>query len=95
MILSAIKDHCKVEINQPFCWFYFVLNLPVFQQLVTLYLGGFTVRVVSEIECWMLKSVQENRVSQLDLAGDLRVTRGCNPPEAAYVLSMPKVEPSY
>ena len=45
-------------------------NLLVFQQLVTLYLGGFVIRVVSEIECRMLKSVQENRVSRLDLAGD-------------------------
>ena len=27
-------------------------NLLVFQQLVTLYLGGIVVRVVSEIECW-------------------------------------------
>ena len=42
---------CKVEINQPFCWLYSVPNLLVFQQLVTLYLGGFVVRVVSEIEC--------------------------------------------
>ena len=41
---------CKVEINQPFCWLYSVPNLLVFQQLVTLYLGGFVVRVVSEIE---------------------------------------------
>ena len=30
----------------------------------------FVIRVVSEIECRMLKSVQENRVSRLDLAGD-------------------------
>ena len=46
-------------------------NFLVFQQLVTLYLGGFVVRVVSEIECWMLQSVQENRVLRLDLAGNL------------------------
>ena len=64
---------CKVEFNQPFCWLYFVPNLLVFQHLVTLYLGGFVVRVVSEIECWMLKSVQENRVSRLNLAGDSRL----------------------
>ena len=52
-------------------------NLLVFQQLVTLYLGGFVVRVVSEIECWLLKSVQENRDSWLDLASDswLQATR--------------------
>ena len=40
---------CKVEFNQPSCWLYSVLNLLVFQQLVTLYLGGIVVRVVSEI----------------------------------------------
>ena len=48
-------------------------NLLVFQHLVTLYLGGLVVRVVSEIECWLLKSVQENRNSRLDLAGDSRL----------------------
>ena len=48
-------------------------NLLVFQHLVTLYLGGFVVRVVSEIECRLLKSVQENKDSRLDLAGDLRL----------------------
>ena len=40
---------CKVEFYQPFCWLYSVPNLLVFQQLVTLYLGGILVRVVSEI----------------------------------------------
>ena len=30
---------------------------------------GFVVRVVNEIKCWLLKSVQENRDSRLDLAG--------------------------
>ena len=40
---------CKVEFNQPSCWFYSAPNLLVFQQLVTLYLGGILVRVVSEI----------------------------------------------
>ena len=64
---------CKVEFNQPFCWLYSVPNLLVFQHLVTLYLGRFVVRVVYEIECWMLKSVQENRDSRLDIAGDLRL----------------------
>ena len=46
----AKRGDCKVEFNQPACWLYFVPNLLVFQQLVTLYLGGFVVRVVSEIE---------------------------------------------
>ena len=41
---------CKVEFNQPFYWLYSVPNLLVFQHLVTLYLGGLVVRVVSEIE---------------------------------------------
>lgn len=40
---------CKVEFNQPFVWLYSVPNLFVFQQLVTLYLGGIIIRVVSEI----------------------------------------------
>ena len=40
---------CKVEFYQPSCWLYSVPNLLVFQQLVTPYLGGILVRVVSEI----------------------------------------------
>ena len=40
---------CKVEFYQPSCWLYSVSNLLVFKQLVTLYLGGILVRVVSEI----------------------------------------------
>ena len=47
----AKRGDCKVEFNQPSCWLYSVPNLLVFQQLVTLYLGGIVVRVVSEIEC--------------------------------------------
>ena len=43
------KD-CKVEFIQPSNWLYSVPNLLVIQHLVTLYLGGFDVRVVSEIE---------------------------------------------
>ena len=45
------KENCKVEFNQPSYWLYSMPNLLVFQHLVTLYLGGFVVRVVSEIEC--------------------------------------------
>ena len=63
---------CKVEFIQPSNWLYFVQNLLVFQHLVTLYLGGFVVRVVSEIECCLLKSVQENRDSWLILTGGSR-----------------------
>ena len=44
-----IKIFFKVEFYQPSCWLYFVPNLLVFQQLVTLYLGVILVRVVSEI----------------------------------------------
>ena len=40
---------CKVEFYQPSCWLYSVPNLLIFQQLVTLYLGGILVRVVNEI----------------------------------------------
>ena len=40
----------KVEFIQPSNWLYSVPNLLVIQHLVTLYLGGFVVRVVSEIE---------------------------------------------
>ena len=47
----AKEGDCKVEFNQPFYWLYSVPNLLVFQHLITLYLGGFVVRVVSEIEC--------------------------------------------
>ena len=45
----AKGEDCKVEFNQPSCWPYSVPNLLVFQQLVTLYLGGILVKVVSEI----------------------------------------------
>ena len=47
----AKRGDCKVEFNQPSCWLYSVLNLLVFQYLVTLYLGGIVVSVVSEIKC--------------------------------------------
>ena len=42
---------CKVEFNQPSYWLYSMPNLLVILQLVTLYLGGFVVRIMSEIEC--------------------------------------------
>ena len=41
---------CKVEFIQPSNWLYSVPNLLAIQHLVTLYLGGFDVRAVSEIE---------------------------------------------
>ena len=55
-IFINLKDNeklifnCKVEFIQPSNWLYSVPNLLVIQHLVTLYLGGFDVRVVSEIE---------------------------------------------
>ena len=67
------ENNCKVEFIQPSNWLYSVPNLLVIQHLVTLYLGGFVVRVVSEIEWRLLKSVQENRDSRLGLAGDSRL----------------------
>ena len=47
--IAKVGD-CKVELIQPSNWLYSVPNLLVIQHLVTLYLGGFDVRVVSEIE---------------------------------------------
>ena len=50
-VLQITSYHlCKVEFNQPFYWLYSVPNLLVFQHLITLYLGGLVVRIVSEIE---------------------------------------------
>ena len=74
----AIQDYvfygvCKVEFIQPSNWLYSMPNLLVFQHLVTLYLGGLVVRVVSEIESSLLKSVQENRDLRLGLTGDSRL----------------------
>ena len=48
--LNGWRWSCKVEFIQPSNWLYSVPNLLVIQHLVTLYLGGFDVRVVSEIE---------------------------------------------
>ena len=70
---EATIRSCKVEFIQPSNWLYSVPNLLVFQHLVALYLGGLVVRVVSEIEWSLLKSVQENRGSRLGLAGDSRL----------------------
>ena len=48
--MGGMQGKCKVEFIQPSNWLYSVPNLLVIQHLVTLYLGGFDVRVVSEIE---------------------------------------------
>ena len=46
--IKITNQHCKVEFNQSFCWFYSVPNLLVIQHLETMYLGGNHLRVVSE-----------------------------------------------
>ena len=43
------EGDCKVEFNQRSCWLYSMPNFLIFQHLVSLYLGGIIVRVVSEI----------------------------------------------
>ena len=48
---AEVDEACKVEFIQPSNWLYSMPNLLVIQHLVTLYLGGFDVRVVSEIDC--------------------------------------------
>ena len=47
---NFLNKFCKVEFIQLSNWLYSVPNLLVIQHLVTLYLGGFDVRVVSERE---------------------------------------------
>ena len=78
--------NCNVEFNQPSYWLYSVPNLLVFQHLVTLYLGGFVVRVMSEIECC-------SRVCKKTETRGLfsRVARSFKPPDAAH---MPEGEQS-
>ena len=49
-VTSIYVPSCKVEFIQPSNWLYSVPNLFVIQHLVILYLGGFDVRIVSEIE---------------------------------------------
>ena len=78
---------CKVEFNQPFYWLYSMPNLLVFRHLVTLYWGGFVVRAVSEIECWLLRVYKKTETRSLFL----RVARGFKPPDAAHMPSVPKV----
>ena len=48
--IKGPNEDCKVEFIQPSNWLYSMPNLLVIQHLVTLYLGGFDVRVVSERE---------------------------------------------
>ena len=87
----AKGGNCKVEFYQPSCWLYSVPNLLVFQHLVTLYLGGILVRVVSEI-VW--RNAQEYARKTGTRNWILGVTCSYKPPEAAHVLGMPKVEAS-
>ena len=81
----------KVKFNQPSCWFYSVPNLLVFQQLVTLYLGEFLVRVVSEI-VWKNAKECARKIGTCDWIS--WVTRSGKPPEVVHVPSMPEVEAS-
>ena len=69
-----------------------MLNLLVFQQLVTLYLGGILVRVVSEI---VQRNAQEcaRKTGTRDWIS--RVTHSCKPPKAIHVPGMPEVEASH
>ena len=81
---------CKVEFIQPSNWLYSVSNLLVIQHLVTLYLGGFDVRVVSEMseDCSRVCKKIETR------GWASRVTRGFKPLDAAHVPSMLEGEQS-
>ena len=68
-----------------------MLNLLLFQQLVTLYLGGILVRVVSEI-VWRNAQECARKTGTRDWIS--WVTCGCKSPEAAHVLGMLEVEAS-
>ena len=83
---------CKVEFYQPSCWLYCVPNLLVFQLLVTLYLGGILVRIVSEI-VWRNAQECARKTETCDWIS--RVTRNCKPPEATHVLGMLEIEASH
>ena len=85
------NEHCKVEFYQPSCWLYFVQNLLVFQQLVTLYLGGILVRVVSEI-VWRNAQECARKIGTRDWIS--WVTSGYKPPEAAHVPGILEVKVS-
>ena len=78
---------CKVEFNQPSCWLYSVPNLLVFQQLVTLYLGGNHVRVVCESvkKCSSLCKVAGtcDWTSQLASHQKLHTCQACEESEAS------------
>ena len=82
---------CKVEFYQPSCWLYSIPNLLVFQQFVTLYLGGILVRVVSEI-VWRNAEECARKIETRNWIS--RVTHSCKPLEVAHVPGMPKVEAS-
>ena len=60
---------CKVEFNQPSCWLYFVLNLLVFQHLLTLYLGRFCCKGNE----WDRVLIAQECARKQRLAGELRL----------------------
>ena len=88
---EQLGEECKVEFNQPSCWLYSVPNLLVFQQLVTLYLGGNHVRIVCE-RVWI--NAQDCAKKQGLATGSRGWLAACKPPEVAHVPSMLEVEAS-
>ena len=86
------RKGCKVEFNQSSCWLHSLPSLLVFQQLVTLYLGGILVKVVSEI-VWRNAQQCARKTGTRDWISQF--TRGCKPPKGAHVASMPEVEASH
>ena len=82
---------CKVEFNQPSCWLYYVPNLLVFKQLVTLYLGGNHVRVVYE-RVWRIAQVYAKKQRLAARSCGWLAAASCQ--NDAHVPSMPEPEAS-
>ena len=78
---------CKVEFNQPSCWFYFMPNLLVIQHLETLYLGGNHVRVVCE-RVW--RKFQDYAPNKGLETGSHGLLAACKSPKDAHEWSMQK-----
>ena len=74
---EQLGEECKVEFNQPSCWLYSVPNLLVFQQLVTLYLGGNHVTIVCVKKCLRLCKEVGTRDWISRVARGLQATRSC------------------
>ena len=78
---------CKVEFNQPSCWFYFMPNLLVIQHLETLYLGRNHVRVVCE-RVW--RKAQDYAPNKGLETGSHGLLAACKSPKDAHDWSMQK-----